>query len=714
MQANVFGLACLLSAAAAQAPRDLRCEWRVNPTAVSDPCPEFFWRVPNQSACRVVVARSEDDLLRGRRVVWDSGRLKTRLPIVEYAGPALRNGVTYYWTVRVWDKAGRPLPAPAAQRFTLQVRPLRHHLPTIRTFINFAGSPSFARDWLDLSFRPEAKQGRPDVLVTRYGLICTIVIPHPGAGRPLRGKAKALAAFCKRKGLCENGIAEEMFCHFAKDTYVRLHVGAERASCPVENRLCPGWDPRNDRDGDGVVSDDEAAHLVNPKATARRPRQARIPMYYWGPPNDDFVMNVGCPAYREFMATVWAPKLCDGVDGVYFDTVPPNVPGAGAYAPVVEYPRRGASVGKWLRDLQTLFAEIKIAVPDKLILGNEWDATPMVADGRQSEGWEALNYNASQWRQRLDHAIELDRRGKIQLIQYNPVYDPKLSEFGPKLPVSLDRDRLFGLATYLLAHGRFTFYGYGRHPYARVTKLWFRGMQVDLGEPAGPYKLWARIDPAAGRAKKNLLPEGDFERWDAAGKPRGWLAAPPLAKDAKVKHSGAASVRIESKTTVINNINKRYVRLKPHTTYTLIAWAKTERVEGRPGAQVYPYEFKGVKTGMLTWTGTKDWTEQRLVFRTGDDAEGRINFRVYGAAGTVWFDDIRLVEGMAAASEVFARRYTKGLVLVKPAVGGEYGDSTVTVHKLPEALRPLRVDGSLGPAVREVRLRAGEAAILVR
>jgi len=696
------------------APTDLRCEWRVNPTVVSDPCPEFFWRVACQSACQVLVAEQPQALGGREALVWDSGRMKTRLPIVEYAGPKLRNGVAYYWTVRVWDDSGRALSEPPAQRFTLRVRPMRHHLPTIRTFINFAGSPAFARDWLDLCFRAQAKQGRQDVLVTRYGLICTMVVPHPSTGRPLKGKAKALADFCRRKGFCESGIAEEMFCHFAQDTYVRLHVGAERASQPIEKRLCPGWDSRNDRDGDGVVSDAEAARMANPKATARRPRQARIPMYYWGPPNDDFVMNVGAPAYREFMAKVWAPKLCEGVDGIYFDTVPPNVPGAGASAPVVEYPRRGTQRGQWLRDLQTMFAEIKIAMPDKLILGNGWDATPMTADGRQSEGWEALNYSASRWRRRLDHAIELDRRGKVQLIQYNPIFDPKLAEFGPKLPVSLDRDRMFGLATYLLAHGRFTFYGYGRHPYARVTKLWFPAMRVDLGEPVGQYKLWARLDPAVGRSSENLLPEGGFERWNAAGQPDGWIAAPPLAQDRKVKHSGTASVRLTSETTMVNNINKRYVRLKPHTAYTLIAWAKTDHVEGRPGAQVYPYEFKGVKVGMLTWTGTKDWSEQRLVFRTGDDAEGRINFRMYGATGTVWFDDIWLVEGMAVASEVFGRRYTKGLVLVKPPVGGEYGDPTATTHRLPDPLRPLHVDGSLGPPTHEVRLRSGEAAILLR
>ena len=34
---------------------------------------------------------------------------------------------------------------------------------------------------------------------------------------------------------------------------------------------------------------------------------------------------------------------------------------------------------------------IKIAMPQKLITGNGWDAFPMVNDGRQSEGWQAID-----------------------------------------------------------------------------------------------------------------------------------------------------------------------------------------------------------------------------------------------------------------------------------------------------------------------------------
>jgi hypothetical protein len=711
----VITLTLTASAVAGQAPRGLRCEWRVNPTDVPDPCPELYWETASQNAYQVRVARSQTDLADDKDLVWDSGRVETRLPIAEYAGPELRNATTYWWHVRVWGADGRVLPDAPVQTFRMDVQAMPHHLPAIRTFMNFGGNAEFARAWLDLSFRKQAKSLRESVLATRYGLICTLVLPHPSTGKPLSGKAKALADFCVEKGLTKEEILEDMFCHFAEDTYVTLHVGAERAANPRQQRKCPGWDPANDRNGDGRVDDDEAERLANTKATARRPSQARIPIYFWGPPRDDFVMNVGHPAYQEFMATVWAPQICEGHDGIYFDTVPPDVAGVGRSSSVLEYPRVGLEVGKWLRDLQMMFAKIKIVMPHKLITGNGWDAFPMVNDGRQSEGWQVIDNQREKWRQRLDHAIELDRRGKVQLIQYNPIFHPTLAEFGPKLPVSRDRDNMFGLATYLLAHGRFTYFGFGRHPYASVTKLWFEAMRADLGEPVGPYYLLDEADAADDAGRVNLLPNGGFEQVDADGHPAGWTVAEPVALDRDVKRSGAASMRIRSDTRSVNNINKNYVQLEPNTNYTLIAWARTDNVSGEPGAQVYSYEFEGAgRHNMMTWTGTKDWSERRVILRTGNDGEGRINLRMYGATGTVWFDDVRLLEGVVVRRQVFARRYTKGLVLVKPYVGGSFGDDTGTVHKLPGAFRPLRADGSAGDVVQEVVLRNAEAAVLLK
>lgn len=702
--------------AAGLSPGDLRCEWKREPDAVRDTCPEFDWTCPRQSAYRIVVEAPTRPAQPRGRILWDSDRVPTTLPVAEYAGPPLQNATTYTWRLQAWDDTGKLLPSPPIQSFSLDTHPMPHHLPTIRTFINFAGRPAFAGEWLDMCFHKDAKQARPDILTVRYGLVCTLVLPHPESGRPLSGKAKELADYCVQNGLTSEGIAEGMFCHFAEDTKVRLHVGAERAANPVEERVCPGWDPRNDRDDDGRVDDAEFANLANPRAHARHPRDARIPIYYWGPPNDDFVMNVGHPAYQDFMANVHAPQLAEGYDGIYFDTVPPHVPGPGMNGPVLEYPPRqdGQGTSGWLRDLQVLLAGIKRRMPDTIITGNAWDATPMVMDGLQSEGWQRLGKSESAWRTAIDVVLERDRRGKIQMIQYNPAYHPELSEFGEKLPVTLERDQMFGLATYLLAHGDYTYYGFGRHPYGNVTHLWFEAMKVDLGTADGDYFVYATTRAQRDDAP-NLLENGGFESEGPAGKPAAWTSAEPVQLDREVKHTGESSARISSPSSAINNMNKQFVTLEPATTYTLTAWVKTASLDGSPGAQVYPYEFDGTTLGdMLTWHGTGDWKEQALLFRTAEDAHGRITFRVYKASGTAWFDDIRLVEGDTIGQRVFARRYSGGLVLVKPCSGDSLGEDTRTTHRLPSPHRPLHADGTVGDAVGEISLRSGEAAVLVR
>ena len=75
---------------AGEAPANLRCEWRLNPREARDPCPELTWEAPSQEAFRVVVATTAAALARPAASVWDSGKVESRLPIVEYAGPRSR------------------------------------------------------------------------------------------------------------------------------------------------------------------------------------------------------------------------------------------------------------------------------------------------------------------------------------------------------------------------------------------------------------------------------------------------------------------------------------------------------------------------------------------------------------------------------------------------------------------------------------------------
>ncbi|MDD4870643.1 MAG: putative glycoside hydrolase [Kiritimatiellae bacterium] len=683
-----------------ETPKNLLCEWEINPKAVHDPCPEFYWETPSQSAFRIAVAVTADGF---DKPVWDITR-KSKLPITEYNGPALMNEHTYYWKVWVFDKDGNKYDEPVVQQFTFKYRPMPHFLPSVRTFVNFAGNPEWAKDKIDLCFRKEAKKGRQDILATQYALICTMVIPSK--------KADDLQKFCEEHGYK----FEECFCHFATDTHVTLHVGAELAKNPREKRLCPGWDPKNDRNNDGKVDDSEFKTLINANATAHEMKQARIPIYFWGPPRDDYVMNVGHAGYQEFMAKVHAPEMAEGWDGLYFDTVPTDVASAGRTNPVFEYPRQGDDADKWMRDVQIMFAKMKINMPGKIITANCWGTDPMVIEGFQSEGWMNITHQLSKWKKDIDEMLAYDKRGKIQLIQYNPIYDKELAEFGHKVDgVSCERDKIYGLASYLLAHGNFSYFGFGSHPYAKVTQQWFKAIEFDIGRPMNDYHLVSEKETSTITDRTNLLKNGGFESADKNGKPAEWKPAQPVDLDSVTCHGGQSSSRITSTSKQNNNLNNQYVKLKQQTTYTLTVWIKTENVTGTPGAQIYPYEFDGA-TGAgpaITLTGSTDWKRYRQVFTTANDGDGRITFRMFGATGTAWFDDIELVEGAIFANTVYAREFTKGLVLVKPYTGGSYGDETASKIELPAEMCPLNVDGSIGTPVKDIRLRNGEAAILV-
>ena len=69
--------------------------------------------------------------------------------------------------------------------------------------------------------------------------------------------------------------------------------------------------------------------------------------------------------------------------------------------------------------------------------------------------------------------------------------------------------------------------------------------------------------------------------------------------------------------------------------------------------------------------------------------------------------------------KVYGREYGHALVLYKPlsytrGVSGTTAANTATTHKLDGWYRSVRADGSFGQPVRQVSLRNGEGAVLVR
>lgn len=95
-------------------PVDLRCDYLVNPIGIDSAAPHLSWRNESkernwrQAAYQIFVASRPERLAAGKADVWDSGKVASGESVgIVYGGPPLESGRRYYWTVRVWDHAGR-------------------------------------------------------------------------------------------------------------------------------------------------------------------------------------------------------------------------------------------------------------------------------------------------------------------------------------------------------------------------------------------------------------------------------------------------------------------------------------------------------------------------------------------------------------------------------------------------------------------------------
>ena len=226
-----------------------------------------------------------------------------------------------------------------------------------------------------------------------------------------------------------------------------------------------------------------------------------------------------------------------------------------------------------------LFARIKIALPGqddhRQRLGRPAHGQRRPAERRLGGDGVPVQPMATAARP----SDRLDRRGKVQLLQYNPIYDPELSEFGPKLPVSQDRDKMFGLATYLLAHGRFTLLRLRPAPLRERDPALVPGHALRPGRAAGAVFPVRGNGPGRRRQRGTCWPTADSRKPTPRASRRAGRCRAAGTRPRR-EASGRASARIRSSSRQINNINRLFVRLKPHTSYTLIAWVKTENVVG--------------------------------------------------------------------------------------------------------------------------------------
>jgi alpha-L-rhamnosidase len=95
---------------------NLKCEYLDNPRGIDMVLPRLSWQIKNngvrgekQTAYRIIVASSRDQLRKGNPDLWDSGKVETeQSQHVEYKGRPLYSRMQCYWKVMIWDRNGNP------------------------------------------------------------------------------------------------------------------------------------------------------------------------------------------------------------------------------------------------------------------------------------------------------------------------------------------------------------------------------------------------------------------------------------------------------------------------------------------------------------------------------------------------------------------------------------------------------------------------------
>jgi len=204
------------------------------------------------------------------------------------------------------------------------------------------------------------------------------------------------------------------------------------------------------------------------------------------------------------------------------------------------------------------------------------------------------------------------------------------------------------------------------------------------------------VGPAsAAPSQGNLILNGGFEEWTALAPnvvrretvknlrlappdlaPTGWVPAREvvrgqgptavLARDDKVKHSGAYSVRIENRamrdiTYVFYSTHGFAKRrhdarnIRPNRRYLLRWWVKGKDIAPSGTGPLMMMFYMSRRQGKWYRTnahermpvpkGTFDWRQTHFVFVTGPRARwATFTFQLRWTTGTVWYDDVELID----------------------------------------------------------------------
>ncbi|MEZ5106402.1 MAG: alpha-L-rhamnosidase N-terminal domain-containing protein [Draconibacterium sp.] len=105
---------------------NLRCENLEDPMAIDIANPLLSWnmqatkRGQSQSAYRILVAKSEENLQNNIGDCWDTGETKSDVSVnIKYAGMPLKSRDALYWKVKIWNAEGEESDWSAASKWEM-------------------------------------------------------------------------------------------------------------------------------------------------------------------------------------------------------------------------------------------------------------------------------------------------------------------------------------------------------------------------------------------------------------------------------------------------------------------------------------------------------------------------------------------------------------------------------------------------------------------
>lgn len=416
----------------------------------------------------------------------------------------------------------------------------------------------------------------------------------------------------------------------------------------------PGWDAQNDRNGDGWVDDSEFANLANPNATARARWQSRVIRSGWeGALN--YVLNFANPAIRQAIRDHWYMGSLGDPSKTWL---------IGIYS--------DSMVTSWPTD-----------IPKNV---------PMEEPQSERDNWEA------NW---LEMHRSVRNENPLKIVGGN------LTCVEPYAPGE-NQQRL--LTTGYYTHLYNDYINYEGYPYGWITttdvSFVRRLLNISRANAHGVLQV----------LQFNMM-WNNRARIGGSDDATGWrrFQEHSLAFYYLVQRPGYTYMSIWNGYYYGCNVIDTPLGRMPN----VMAYQPTAMLEvdiGQPANSI-PQGYSPVSL-MYRQGGT--FPDNIVV---GDTATSVLNNNFAPMAGKPVYPTyvFRLAQGTlpnrpSTTYSVFARKYTKGLVLLKMTsayTADDTGAASVTTHQLPGTYRRVNWDGTLGPPITEVTLKGMEGAILV-